>query len=228
MTAFRDGRFVVHGLPFTTHTETLSEEDLIRGLSYSANLSKAVGLDLPRDAKMTDVPCHSWIMPTLLANAGIQFLHIGTNAGSSDPELPLLHLREGPDGSRLLTMHVNGYGTGPFPPADWPYRTWLGLIHSGDNHGPPRPNEVRKLLQDIRDKLPNVKVRIGRLSDFADAILHKEDPDTIPVVRGDTPTRGFTDRCAIRREGSPQDGAMRVSQPPNHWPQCCRYGRQTR
>ncbi len=136
---------------------------------------------------MTDVPCHSWIVPTLLAHAGIQFLHIGTNSGSSDPKVPLLYFREGPDGSHVLTMHVNGYGTGYLPPNNWPYKTWLGLIHTGDNHGPPRPEEVRKLLEKIGQKLPNVKVRIGRLSDFSDAILAKEDLETIPIVRGDTP-----------------------------------------
>lgn len=187
MAAFREGRFVVHGLPFTTHTETLSEEDLVRGLAYSTDLSRVAGLTLPRDAKMTDVPCHSWIVPTLLAHAGIQFLHIGTNSGSSDPKLPLLHFREGPDGSRVLTMHVNGYGTGCTPPRDWPYRTWLGLIHTGDNHGPPRPDEVRQILNEIGQRMPAVKVRIGRLSDFAQAILGKENLDAIPVVRGDTP-----------------------------------------
>jgi len=187
MAAFGEGRFVVHGLPFTTHTETLSEEDLVRGLSYSGDLSRGAGFELPRDAKMTDVPCHSWIVPTLLAHAGIEFLHIGTNSGSSDPKVPLLHFREGPDGSRVLTMHVNGYGTGYMPPDNWPYRTWLGLIHTGDNHGPPRPEEVRRILNEIDQRMPGVKVRIGRLSDFADAILAKEDLDTIPIVRGDTP-----------------------------------------
>ena len=187
MKAFREGRFVVHGLPFTTHTETLSEEDLVRGMAFSTELSRSAGLELPSDAKMTDVPCHSWIVPTLLAHAGIRFLHVGTNSGSSDPRVPLLHFREGPDGSRVLTMHVNGYGTGFMPPEDWPFKTWLGLIHTGDNHGPPRPDEVSKLLEEIGEKLPGVKVRIGRLSDFADAILEKEDLDTIPVVQGDTP-----------------------------------------
>ena len=187
MAAFRDGRFVVHGLPFTTHTETLSEEDLVRGLSYSTNLSQAAGLEPPRDAKMTDVPCHSWIVPTLLVHAGIRFMHEGSNSGSSDPKVPLLYFREGPDGSRVLTMHVNGYGTGFMPPEDWPYKTWLGLIHTGDNHGPPRPEEVRKLLSEIAQKLPGVKVRIGRLSDFGNAILAKENLDEIPFVRGDMP-----------------------------------------
>ncbi len=184
---FRQGRFVVHGLPFTTHTETLSEEDLVRGLGYSDELCRAAGLDLASDAKMTDVPCHSWILPTLLAHAGIQFMHVGANSASSIPKVPLLHFRQGPDGSRVLTMHVSGYGTGYLPPEGWPYKTWLGLIHTGDNHGPPRPEEVRKLLEEVRQKLPGVKVRIGRLSDFSDAILAKENLAEIPVVRGDTP-----------------------------------------
>ena len=187
MKAFGEGRFVVHGLPFTTHTETLSEEDLVRALGYSDDLSRAANLELARDAKMTDVPCHSWILPTLLAHAGIQFMHVGANSASSIPKVPLLHFREGPDGSRVLTMHVSGYGTGYLPPEGWPYKTWLGLIHTGDNHGPPRPEEVRKLLEEVGQKLPGVKVRIGRLSDFSDAILAKEKLAEIPVVRGDTP-----------------------------------------
>ena len=134
LAAFRDGRFVMHALPFTTHTELLELEDLVRGLGFSSRLSRAGGLPLPRDAKMTDVPCHTWIMPTLLRHAGVDFLHLGCNAGSSSPEVPLLFWWEGPDGSRLLTMYIaEGYGTGLMPPDDWPYKTWLALIHTGDN-----------------------------------------------------------------------------------------------
>ncbi len=184
--AFKDGRFVVHGLPFTLHTELLEPEDLVRGLGFASRLSRDAGLALPRDAKMTDVPCHSWILPTLLKHAGIDFLHLGCNSASSSPEVPPLFWWEGPDGSRLLTMYsAGGYGTGLVPPKDWPYRTWLALQHTGDNHGPPTPAEVRKLLAEATQKLPGVKVRIGRLSDFADTII-AEKAD-IPVVRGDMP-----------------------------------------
>ena len=186
MAAFKEGRFAVHALPFSTHTELLEPEDLVRGLGYAARLSRAVGLELPRDAKMTDVPCHSWIMPTLLRNAGVDFLHLGCNAASSSPQVPELFFWEGPDGSRLLTMYsAAGYGTGLTAPENWPHKTWLALIHTGDNHGPPTPDEVKKLLEDAKARLPGVKVRIGRLSDFADAIL-AEKAD-IPVVRGDMP-----------------------------------------
>ncbi|MEI2726203.1 MAG: hypothetical protein V9H26_22620 [Verrucomicrobiota bacterium] len=77
------------------------------------------------------------------------------------------------------------YGTGLASPKDWPYRTWLALIHTGDNHGPPTPEEVKKLLEQAKQELPGVKVRIGRLSDFSDAIL-AEKPE-LPIVRGDMP-----------------------------------------
>ncbi len=184
--AFKEGRFVVHALPFSTHTELLEPEDIVRGLGYSTRLARGLGLELARDAKMTDVPCHSWILPTLLRHAGVDFLHLGCNAASSSPQVPTLFWWEGPDGSRLLTMYsATGYGTGLAPPADWPYQTWLALIHTGDNHGPPRPEEVAKVLAEGKQMLPGVKVRIGRLSDFADAILAETAP--IPVVRGDMP-----------------------------------------
>ena len=186
MQAFKDGRFVVHALPFTTHTELLEAEDLVRGMGFSSALSRASGKPLPRDAKMTDVPSHSWILPTLLRHAGVDFLHLGCNAASSSPRVPRLFWWEGPDGSRLLTMYTaEFYGTGLVPPKDWPYKTWLALIHTGDNHGPPTPEEVRKLLDQAKRDLPGVKIRIGRLSDFSDAILD-EKPD-LPVVRGDMP-----------------------------------------
>jgi len=184
--ALKDGRFVVHALPFTTHTELLEPEDLVRGLGFASRLARSVGLELPRDAKMTDVPCHSWILPTLLKNAGVDFLHLGCNAASRSPEVPRLFWWEGADGSRVLTMYsAESYGTGLAPPAGWPYKTWLALIHTGDNHGPPTPEEVRKLLEEAKQKLPGVKVRIGRLSDFSDGILAERAE--IPVVRGDMP-----------------------------------------
>lgn len=184
--AFRQGRFVVHALPFTTHTELLEPEDLVRGLGFSSALSRQHGHPLPRDAKMTDVPSHSWILPTLLRHAGVDFLHLGCNAASRSPAVPPLFWWEGPDGSRVLTMYsAEAYGTGLVPPADWPHRTWLALLHTGDNHGPPTSAEVQSILDQASRKLPGVRVRFGRLSDFADAII-AEQP-VLPVVRGDMP-----------------------------------------
>ncbi len=182
--ALKDGRFVVHALPFTTHTELLELEDLVRGMGYSSAISRANNQPLATDAKMTDVPSHSWIIPTMLKHAGVNFLHLGCNAASSSPQVPRLFWWEGPDGSRLLTMYTaESYGTGVVPPKDWPCRTWLALIHTGDNHGPPTPEEVKEALDEAKVKLPGVKIRIGRLSDFGNAIL-AENPK-LPTVRGD-------------------------------------------
>jgi alpha-mannosidase len=184
--ALQEGRFVVHGLPFTTHTELLEPEDLVRGLGFASAVSRAVSIALPRDAKMTDVPCHSWFLPTLLKHAGIEFLHLGCNAASRSPQVPLLFWWEGPDGSRVLTMYAaEGYGTELAPPENWPYRTWLALRHTGDNQGPPKPEDVSTLLGQAQTQFPDVKVRIGRLSDFADAM--QAEASSIPVVRGDMP-----------------------------------------
>ncbi len=183
--AFKEGRFVVHALPFTTHTETLELEDLVRGLGFSTRITREAGLPLPHDAKMTDVPEHTWTMATILKHTGVKFMHIGCNPMSGAPKVPLLFWWQGPDGSRVLTMYSPHYGTGLFPPDDWPHRTWLALQHTGDNHGPPKPDEVKKILQQYAEKMPGVKVRIGRLSDFGEAIL-AENPN-LPVIHADTP-----------------------------------------
>ena len=184
--AFKTGQFATHALAFTTHTDSLEPEDLVRGLGFSSSLARQAGLELPRDAKMTDVACHSWVLPTLLKAAGVDFLHLGCNSAVASPDVPMLFWWEGPDGSRLLTMYsAGGYGSELIPPKGWPYSAWLALIHSGDNIGPPSPETVSRLLNEAKRRLPGVKVRLGRLSDFSDAIL-KDNPD-LPVVRADMP-----------------------------------------
>lgn len=185
--AIREGRLVWHALAGTTHTESMGLEDLVRSLGFSSRLAKQFGQPLPRDAKMTDVPCHTWLVPTVLRRAGIDFLHLGCNSASGSPDIPVLFWWEGPDGSRLLTMYTaEGYGTDLVPPKGWKHKTWLALIHTGDNHGPPTPKETEALLARAKKELPGVKIRMGRLSDFGDAILAEEkQKPTLPVIRKD-------------------------------------------
>lgn len=210
--AIREGRLVWHALPVTTHTESLDLEDFVRGMGFSSELSRQFGTPPARDAKMTDVPSHTWIVPTVLRRAGVDFLHIGCNSASGSPDVPRLFWWEGPDGSRVLTMYeASGYGSGLKPPDDWPHKTWLALIHSGDNQGPPPPDQVQKLLGQAERELPGVNIRMGRLSDFADAIL-AEKPD-LPVVRADMPdtwihgVMSMPQETAIARNVRPQIGA---------------------
>lgn len=184
--ALKDGRFKVHALPFTFETESSDLETLVRGMSYSSQINRKYDQPLVRGAKLTDVPSHSWILPTLLTQAGVKILHIGCNPGSVSPDIPTLFWWEGPDGSRLLTFNwAEYYGSGVLPPVTWKYKTWLAMIHTHENTGAPTPEDVAAVLKEAREKAPNARIRIGQLEDFYDALM-KENP-SLPVVKGDMP-----------------------------------------
>ncbi|MGJ7032461.1 glycoside hydrolase family 38 C-terminal domain-containing protein [Niabella hirudinis] len=184
--AIKDKRIIPHALPFTVQTEASDMESLTRGLSFADQINRRFGLKPARDAKFTDVPEHSRVIPTLLKNAGVDVLHIGCNSGSASPELPTLFWWQGPDGSRLLTFYwAKYYGSGILPPKDWPYKTWLAMIHTHENTGAPDPKDVAALLKEAKEKMPNARVHIGRISDFYDLLI-KEHPE-LPVIKGDMP-----------------------------------------
>ncbi|WP_242202007.1 glycoside hydrolase family 38 N-terminal domain-containing protein [Aestuariivivens insulae] len=184
--AIQNGRVVPHAFAFNVQTEASDLESMVRGFSYTSDLNRGFGLPEARDAKFTDVPSHSWALPTLLSNAGVDLLHIGCNPGSASPKVPTLFWWKGPDGSKLMTFYWSEYyGSGILPPKNWPYKTWLAMIHTHENTGSPSPEDVAKLLKETKKKLPNVNIKMGRLSDFYDKIM-EEGPD-LPVVEGDMP-----------------------------------------
>ncbi|HVI48250.1 MAG TPA: hypothetical protein VM802_25505 [Chitinophaga sp.] len=183
--AIKSGAIAVHGLPFTMQTESLDYEDLVRGLGFSSDVARKYGLPLPISAKMTDVPSHSWIMPTLLKHAGIRFLQLGCNPASQYPRFPGLFWWEGPDGSKVLCNYTALYGSDIRPTPNWPGKNYLAMQMTGDNHGPPSSQEIRKLLAYAEKELPGVKVHFGTLDDFARAVLAENPP--LPTVKGDCP-----------------------------------------
>ena len=183
--AIREGTIVVHGLPFTLHTESLDYEDLVRGLGYSSKIDRAYGQPLTISAKMTDVPCHSWILPTLLNNAGIKFLQLGCNPTSQWPRFPDLFWWEGADGSRILCQYTALYGSDIKPAKDWPCKNYLAMEMTGDNQGPPSEKEIDAILVYAKKEMPGVKIHFGTLDDFAKAIF-AENPH-LPIIKGDTP-----------------------------------------
>jgi alpha-mannosidase len=183
--AIREGALVVHALPFTTHTESLEYEDLVRGLGYSSAVNRTYGLPLSIGAKMTDVPSHSWVLPTLLSHAGIKFLQLGCNSASQYPRFPKLFWWEGPDGSKILCHYTALYGSGIKPTENWPYKNYLAMQMTGDNHGPPTEQDIDKLLAYAEKEMPGIKIHLGTLDDFAYAIM-AENPD-LPTIKGDTP-----------------------------------------
>ena len=180
--AIRDGNLAIHAFPFTMHTESSDPEDLVRGLNISSTLARKYGQPLSTSAKMSDVPGHSWIIPTLFTHAGIKFYHMGGPVVNKELGLPPFFWWEGPDGSRLLTLYNNGYGSSPLPPANWPYKTWVYINMTGDNQGPPDPQTVAKDLDFYKSQ--GIKAKVGKMDDFAEMILH-EDLSKLPVVRSD-------------------------------------------
>lgn len=184
--AIKDQRIIPHALPFTIETEAGDMENLTRGLSFADSINHRFRLPPARDAKLSDVPEHSWFIPTLLKNAGIDILHIGCNPGSAAPDVPVLFWWQGPDSSKLLTFYWSQYyGSGILPPKNWPYKTWLAMIMTHENTGAPDPKDVAALIKEAKEKMPNARIHIGRISDFYD-LLMKENP-TLPVVKGDMP-----------------------------------------
>jgi alpha-mannosidase len=183
--AIREGAIAVHAFPFTTHTESLDYEDLVRGLGFSSQIARTYGIPLPISAKMTDVPSHSWVLPTLLGNAGVKFLQLGCNPASQYPRVPPLFWWEGADGSKILCQYTPLYGSEIKPPAGWPCRNYLGMIMTNDNEGPPTQKQLDQILARTAVDLPGVRVHLGTLDDFAKAVL-AENPQ-LPVVKGDMP-----------------------------------------
>lgn len=196
--AVREGAITFHALPYTTHTETQDLEDLVRGLGYSTRLAQAYGRPLPISGKMTDVPSHSWVMPTMLAHAGVKFLQLGCNGTSAFMRVPHLFWWEGPDGSRVLCNYTPVYGSGLHAPRGWPSKNFLAMVMTGDNHGPPTAKEVDNLRRQAAKTLPGVQVHFGTLDDFARAVM-AENP-TLPVVRGDMPDTWIHGWMSMPRE----------------------------
>lgn len=182
--AIRDGNIAVHALPYTLHSETAEAEDIVRGLGLSSALARKFGKPLSISGKSTDVPGQSWILPTIMAHAGIRFFHMGGPVVNFPFNLPPVFWWEGPDGSRVLTFYNNGYGTAAMPPANWPYKTWLRLSMTGDNQGPPSPNAVQEAIKFYADR--GIEAQIGTMDDFYNE-LQKEDLSGLPVVRADMP-----------------------------------------
>jgi alpha-mannosidase len=182
--AFLENRQLIwHMLPYTTHTEFCGLEEWIRGIYVSRNLSEQFGYK-PKDAKMTDVPGHTWSVPSLLAKAGVKILHLGCNPASTPPDVPPVFFWEGPDGERLLTFYSKGsYGTGILPPVEWEHPVWLAMIQTSDNHGPHDPSYIQEMKQSIAESGLDAELHIGSLTDFAEDFLAR-NPD-LPVIRGD-------------------------------------------
>jgi alpha-mannosidase len=203
----------VHALPISLETDAVDQEELARGFIFSSEVARKYGHPLPVAGKMTDVPAHGWIMPTLMVNAGVPFLQIGSNYSHRGPLLPHLFWWEGPDGSRVLCNYTQAYGSPATPPKGWPAKNYLAVIMSGDNKGLPTEPEVKAVRAAVA-QMPGVKLHFGTMDDFYKAVsAEKLD---LPVIKGDMVdpwihgAASMPVEAAIARNNSPRTSALGV------------------
>lgn len=180
----RQGQIVWHALPFTSHFDFCGLQDYRYGFTFARQLSRQWNKPFPISAKMTDVPGHGAMLPSLLADAGVRFLHLGSNEFLKPPKVPDLFFWEAPDGKRVLTMYSKGYGSGPIPPEEWPYSTWMAMMHTHDNCGPQSADMIRGMVEKLEKKYPGAEIVCGTMDEFCQD-LEQEDLSQVPVIRQD-------------------------------------------
>ena len=181
--AIRRGDIAWHGLPFTIHTE-LNDVELFRsGLDLSRELDQRFGRKTIA-AKMTDVPGHTRGMVSLLAEAGIRFLHIGVNGASTPPDVPDVFRWRDLEGAEVMVMYHKGYGDLMLVPG---LDEGIYFAHTNDNHGPQKPAEVIATFHALRERFPNAEVRASTMDAFAAALERvRESLPVFTAELGDT------------------------------------------
>jgi hypothetical protein len=174
--AIQAGDIAWHALPFTTHTE-LMDADLFRlGLSLSQRLDARFGKHTIA-AKFTDVPGHTRAIIPLLAEAGVKFLHIGVNPGSTVPAVPPLFRWQAPGGEEVIVMYESGYGSAFIIPG---IEDALAFGHSIDNLGPQTQEQVVDIYQHLQAVYPDARIFASTLNAFAEQL--EPIRSSLPVV----------------------------------------------
>lgn len=214
--AIQAGDIAWHGLPFTCYSELMDASLYRHALSLSQRLDQRFG-KRTLAAKMTDVPGHTRAIVPLLAEAGIQFLHIGVNAASCPPDVPPVCLWRDPSGAEVILMyHKGSYGDlMTLPDLD----EAIQFAFTNDNEGPQSPEQVSEIFRLARQRFPQAEVVGSTLDAFAAALVQIKP--SLPVVTeeiGDTWIHGagsdprkiaqFRQLQRLRRQWLAQDRAQ--------------------
>lgn len=175
--AIEAGHLHWHALPFTTHTELMDAPLFETGIGISKALDARFGRNTIA-AKMTDVPGHTRGMIPLLHNAGIEFLHIGVNPASMPPDLPPIFIwRDELSGTEIILMMHGTYGSSRIIPGT---REAAAILLTGDNLGPPTPDDVRAIYADLQAEFPNAHIATASLDDVAHSLIKARHE--LPVI----------------------------------------------
>ena len=174
--AIERGLITWHALPFTTHTELMSPALFRAGLSYAQELDRRFGRQT-RAAKMTDVPGHTLGMVPILAEAGVQFLHLGVNTASPVPDVPPIFRWRAPGGEEIVVMYQGTYGATDFPAGP---DVGLSFAHTNDNIGPQSVAQTVEVLRHMRHEHADATIAASTLDAFGAEMWKRRD--TLPVV----------------------------------------------
>lgn len=186
--AIRRGDITYHGLPHTTHSELCTPALFRAGLNITKRLDKAYGRKTVA-AKMSDVPGHTLGIIAPMAEAGIEFLHIGINAVAAMPRVPSLFMWENEKGQQIMVNYTRSYGGLTTVEG---HDEALYFLHSDDNMGPPSGAFLAKAFGEIESKFPSAEVVASTLDAFAVSLRPLRA--SLPVIRdeiGDTWVHGI-------------------------------------
>lgn len=187
--AIRRGDLSWNGVPYTLQSEA-ADRALYEGmLRLSQRLDARFGIRTVA-AKMTDVPGHTRAIVPLLADAGIRFLHVGTNPVAAVPQIPsICRWRDAATGKEILLMYNGDYGSDMLLPDG---RTAVAVVFTYDNQGPHSVEAVRQIYADFRRRYPNASIEATTLNEIA--LTLDSMRDRLPVVEseiGDTWIYGY-------------------------------------
>lgn len=181
------GDITWHALPFTMHCELADASLFSHGLHLAQTLDQRFGRRTIA-AKMTDVPGHSRSIVPLLAQAGVEFLHIGVNEASTVPAIPPVFVWR--DGSAdVVVMVQHSYGG---PMALPGMADAITFAHTHDNLGPQTAGQVIEHYRQIQQLFPQAEITASTLDSFARALRPvKAQLPVITAEIGDTWIHGI-------------------------------------
>ncbi len=195
--AIEAGDITWHALPFTFHSEMADASLFQHGLSLSKTLDHRFG-KTTISAKMTDVPGHTRGIIPLLAEAGVEFLHIGVNEAATPPDVPPIFIWRDHNGAEIVVMYQHAYGAEIQIPG---LHDALAFGFTEDNVGPQSIDDIHNLYHALAQSFPGATIQASTLDHFAHAI--RAIRSTLPVLTdeiGDTWIHGAgTDPYKVSR-----------------------------
>lgn len=187
-TAVENGDIVWNGVPYTVESESMNRDLFEHALCLSKQLDERFGKKTV-SAKMTDVPGHTRGIVPILADAGIELLHIGSNPAASVPEIPPICRWRDVSGKEIILIYQKGYGEDIILPDG---ETALSINFTGDNHGPHTVGQVREIYRRLRERYPDAVIEASSLNRVAEIL--SSEKSMLPVLEseiGDTWIYGY-------------------------------------